>query len=635
MSNGRSLGLKISSILMSLFLLAACAQDAAESSPSGQVSSGQDQAGTGGNGVNSEASDRSETTLTSDSIDVPDKTEYKDSYYDVEWSANSSTMITLNGSSSQVSGSGAAFANGTLSITSGGTYVLSGTLNGQVVVDVDKDTKVNLVLNGVQITNHNQAAIDIKEADRVTMTLQEGTENIIQDGANYSFPDGSDEPTAAVYSKADLVINGTGSLSVQGNYKDGLVGRDDLIIVSGRYTITAVDDAIIGRDLLAVQSGTFTIQAGGDGLKSTNDGEEGKGNITIEGGTFNISAGSDGMQSAVSIRIDGGTFNIVAGGGSANGEVKSGNGLWGRTGSSSGASSAEDMPSTKGIKATADLLVTSGSFAVDTADDAIHSNGNIVIQGGEFVLNTGDDGIHADASVTIEGGKIAIAKSYEGIEGAVVTILGGEIDIQADDDGINIAGGNDGSSMMGRPRQDNFTSSSQYMLSIQGGEITVTAEGDGLDSNGTIEMSGGRVIVNGPTASMNGALDYDGSFRISGGVLIAAGSAGMAAAPSSDSSQYSIAFTYSSMRQAGTKFTLKDADDHVILEAIPAKAYQSIVLSSPDLKSGATYSVYTDDTKLYDFEIKDAVTWLNESGVTTSGGFGGRGGRGGRGGGGF
>jgi len=628
MNDGRSLGLKLSSILLSLFLLAACGQEAAQPDPSGQASSGQDQAGTNRNGVSSDAANLSDTASIPYSIHVPAKTEYKDSYYDVEWSANSSTMIALNGSSAQVSGSGAAFANGTLSITAEGTYVLSGSLSGQVVVDVSKDTKVHLVLNGVQITNHDQAAIYIKEADRVTITLQEGTENLIKDGANYSFPDGSDEPTAAIYSKADLVVNGTGALIVQGNYNDGLVSRDDLIIVSGRYAITAVDDAIIGRDLLAVQDGTFTIQAGGDALKSTNDGEEGKGNIMIEGGSFDITAGSDGIQSAVSIRIDGGSFHITAGGGSANAEVKTESGFWGGRNSSS-QSGSNDTPSTKGIKAASDLLITGGSFMIDTADDALHSNGNIVIQDGNFTISTGDDGIHADASVTIEGGKIVIAKSYEGIEGAVVTVLGGEIDIHADDDGINIAGGHDGSSMASR-RQDTFANASKYLLTIHGGSITVTAEGDGLDSNGSIEMSGGTVIVNGPTASMNGAIDYDGTFRISGGVLIAAGNIRMAEAPSSDSSQSSIAFTYSSMQQAGTKFTLKDAHGQVVIEATPTKPYQSIVLSSPDLKPEATYSVYTGDTKLYDVELQGAVTWLDESGVTTvrSGrGFGGGRGR--------
>ncbi len=636
MNDGRSWGLKLSGILMSLVLLAACGQDAAQPN-----SSGRDQAGAGGNGDSTGTAGPTETVVASENIEVPGKTGYKDSYYEVEWSANDSTMIALGGSSAQISGSGAAFADGTLTITEGGTYVLSGTLNdGQVVVDVTRDTKVNLILNGVEITNDDQAAIYIKEADRVTMTLQEGTENFISDGAEYRFPDGSDEPTAAIYSKADLVINGTGALTVQGNYNDGLVSRDDLIIISGQYAITAADDAIIGRDLLAVQGGTFRIQAGGDALKSTNDKEADKGHIMIEGGTFELTAGSDGMQSAASIRIDGGSFHILAGGGSANGEVKSEPNFRGGRGGSSARSSPEDTPSTKGIKARSNLLITGGSFVVDAADDALHSNGNIVIRDGDFTLLTGDDGIHADASVTIEGGRIAIAKSYEGIEGAAVTILGGEIDIQADDDGINIAGGNDGLSM-GRPRsQDNFASAGPYLLSIQGGRITVTAEGDGLDSNGSIEMSGGTVLVNGPTMSMNGALDYDGSFRISGGVLIAAGNASMAAAPSSDSSQHSVAFTYSSMQKAGTKFALKDASGQVVLEAAPTKAYQSIVLSSPDLASGATYSVYTDDTKLYEFEVQDAVTWLNESGVTTGrsgGGFGGGfgGGRGGRVGGGF
>ncbi|MBW4841093.1 MAG: carbohydrate-binding domain-containing protein, partial [Paenibacillaceae bacterium] len=304
--------------------------------------------------------------------------------------------------------------------------------------------------------------------------------------------------------------------------------------------------------------------------------------------------------------------------------------------------------SMKGLKASGDIVINNGSFTLDSADDAVHGNANISIKDGKFEVASGDDGIHADATLAIAGGTITITKSYEGIEGGAIAVSGGETRLSASDDGVNVSGGNDGGSS-----QDEFAASSSNILTISGGYLYVDAAGDGLDSNGSIVMTGGTALVNGPTNSGNGTLDYNGSYEMTGGILVAAGSSGMAQAPSDTSSQYSVTMTFPEAQQAGTLVHLEDNAGNEILTFAPAKNFQSIVISSPDLKKGSyvlytsgssTGSVkdgmYTDGkyvggTKVVSFEISDSITtWLNESGVTTGNtGFGpGGGGRGGKGG---
>jgi hypothetical protein len=247
----------------------------------------------------------------------------------------------------------------------------------------------------------------------------------------------------------------------------------------------------------------------------------------------------------------------------------------------------------------ANVLIDAGTFTINTADDAIHSNANVTINGGTFTIATGDDGIHADATVTINNGEIAITESYEGIESAVITINDGAINVVAGDDGINVAGGADGSGMMagpgrgGRPGQlqDMTTYTGSHYLYINGGYIVVNAAGDGLDANGAIEMTGGTVLVNGPTNAGNGALDYDGTFNISGGFFVAAGSAGMAQSPSASSTQNSLLVNFSGTLPGGTLVSIVNAAGESILTFAPSKEYQSIVFSSAELVNG-DYTLY-------------------------------------------
>ncbi|MCM0648035.1 carbohydrate-binding domain-containing protein [Clostridium swellfunianum] len=619
-------------------------------------------------GTQTETSTQTETTAQAKASIIGDKNvgsiisqlvtyEKEESYSD--WKNENPNYIELSGTTANLKGSGAEVKASKITITAAGVYVVSGKLdNGQIIVDVKDKGTVKIVLNGTEIKSSDNAPIYVKNAGKTILSIEAGTENSITDGEKYTLEDASsDEPSAAIFSKDNLVINGTGKLTVKANYKDGIASKDDLKIVEGNIYVIAVDDGIVGRDILAVKEGSINIEAGGDAVKSSNDEAADKGIVAIENGTFNLKSKNDGIQAETAVLITNGSFNIISGGGSVNGTKKAEEGMRGpmdsgkNTNSTNTATSAQtESESAKAIKAGADVGVAGGTFNIDSADDSIHSNNNVTIEGGSFNITSGDDGIHGDSTIFAKGGKINITKSYEGIESSIITISDGEIYVTASDDGLNAGGGADGSSVNGRPGQNNFNSSSSNKLNINGGYIVINSVGDSLDANGSIYMTKGTVIVSGPTANYNGALDYDGTFEMTGGYLVSAGSSGMAQAPSDTSAQNSIIMTYPKAQAAGTIVNLQDGKGNAIVTFAPGKEYQTVVISSPQLKKGENYTLYSGGkstgtskdglyidgkyeggTKVVSFAISNSTTWLNESGVTTakSGMQGGPGGKGG------
>jgi len=279
-------------------------------------------------------------------------------------------------------------------------------------------------------------------------------------------------------------------------------------------------------------------------------------------------------------------------------------------------SSSTDTESSKGIKAGTEITIKSGDITIDSTDDSIHSNGSIIINGGNMNLSSGDDGIHADTNISITGGTINITKSYEGIESAYIEISGGKISVVASDDGINVAGGNDSSSTDGRTGQNNFSDvgSSNRKLVISGGEINVSANGDGLDSNGSIYMSGGTVIVAGPTSGGNGILDFDNTFEITGGTLIAYGGSGMLQTPSTSSTQYTI--VASETGSSGDRISLKDSSGNEIVNTETVKSYSVVMISSPNLKQGSSYTIYKNGNQSTAITVNSIVT--TTTGITTN-----------------
>ena len=494
---------------------------------------------------------------------------------DYVWNSSEVINVGLNGNSITISQPNAATVEGSkITITSAGTYRLSGSLtDGQVIVNTESKETVRLILNNVNIHCSNSAPIFVMKDKKTIIVLEQGTQNTITDGSLYTV-DADGEPNAAIFSKSDLTIYGDGALNVEASYNDGISSKDGLIVNSGQITVNAVDDGLRGKDYLVIRNGQLNIVAGGDGLKSDDTEDVARGYVTIENGVLHVTAGRDAVDAQTDFLMKNGQFTALAGGGSSNNVVEG--------------------TSTKGIKATVELVIENGIFNIDSSDDAIHSNGTLTINSGTFDLKTNDDGVHADGALVINNGAFTIPKCYEGLEASVMTINGGNFHITSRDDGINIAGGNDGSGSGG----DTFMRGS-YHLYINGGYIYVNSAADGLDSNGDIIMTGGTVIVDGPTTDMESALDHDfppprgvGGFKMTGGIVIAVGSAGMAVGPNSSSTQYSIMFTFNTTKAADTIVHLRTSNGTEVFTFKPIKQYRSVVFCSPTLTTGA-YEVYT------------------------------------------
>jgi hypothetical protein len=558
-------------------------------------------------GVASEAEDSRLEDVASIEVDLPDRIG-EVSKVDA---GTRSASITLDQDEISVVGTGVEVDGQVMTIASAGTYAVSGELtDGRIVVNAGDSDTVTLVLEGAWIACSTFSPIYVANADEVVIWLKEGTDNHVEDGEVYILGQGVDEPNAAIFSHDDLTITGDGVLTVIGNYNNGIQSKDDLLIEGGNITVVAANDGLKGRNSITVRGGDITVEAGGDGLQSNNDVDPTKGTVFIESGTLVIEAGADGIQAKTTLTVEDGDLTLVTGGGSANSSTATA-GNWGRWGSQGNSADGTDTPSAKGLKAGSSLVISGGTIEIDSSDDAIHSNDTLRIDGGRIVASSGDDGIHADTSLEINGGDITIVKSYEGIESMDISLNGGTLHVTASDDGINAAGGNDASALGGRPGRNTFNTSASCTLAIHGGYIYVDAAGDGLDINGPITMTDGIVIVNGPTSNRDGAIDYTGSFQLSGGYLVAAGSAGMAQAPSSSSSQDFVMLNLSSGIPAGTLVHIEDADGNSILTFRSAKGYQSLLLSSERLKTGTTYDVYAGGTS----------TGSDEDGLYTSGAY--------------
>lgn len=477
---------------------------------------------------------------------------------DYLWESSSEIPIIFSGNSVE-SSSAQVLVNGTTAtILKGGNYTVSGTLsNGQLIVDAP-DEVVRLILSDASITNSSGPAILAENADKLIIYLVPGTVNEMTESASTS-----SELNAAVFSKSDMTIFGEGSLNITGAYKDGISSKDGLVIKSGVFGVSASDDGIRGKDYLIVHGGSFTISSGGDGFIADNDAGTATGYIQMDNGTFGITSGGDGISAFSNVLISGGDFTIRSGNGTINGDA-----------------------SAKGIKGLSSVTLSVGSCFIQASDDAIHSDGSVVIKSGNYTISTADDGIHADESILIEDGTITVTSAYEGFESHSIAINQGNIRITATDDCLNATAGN-------RTEQNDGSYDRIY-----GGRIVLNSStGDPLDSNGSIEMTGGTVIIHGPSSQPEVAIDYNGSFNISGGFIVASGSgSNMTQAPSSSSSQKSLKLMFKSSNPASTLFHLKDSEGNEVVTFQPARKYQSIIFSSPALLTGKTYSIYKSGT---------------------------------------
>ena len=431
----------------------------------------------------------SNSNSKTDNVSI-DTSQLTDKDTQTNYDASSAILITLSDDSISCSSTEVSIDGSCAVIKTGGTYVIEGSLtDGQIIVDADKTQDVHLIMSGADITCSYSAPIYIKSADKTIITLEEGSQNFLADGSDYKYTDASaEEPNATLFSKDTLTINGSGCLTVNACFNNGIQTKDNLKIVGGNITVTAVNDALKGKGSVIVTDGTLTLKSGGDG---------------------------------------------------------------------------------------------------------IHSNGDITINGGSLILSSDDDGIHSDSSLTVNSGIISVTHCYEGLESGGIIINGGEISIISQDDGINVASGNDASGWGGMKGRDAFASDSSCMLTINGGSVYIECEGDGLDSNGTIEMTGGYIVVNGPSSSGNGSLDYGISFTVTGGYLVAAGAQRMAENISDSSSQCGALLNLTES-YAGRTVTITDSENNIIASFNSSKNWNSILISTPELTVNNTYNIYVD-----------------------------------------
>lgn len=519
-----------------------------------------------------------------------------------------------------------------VTITAEGTYIFSGTLSeGQIVVDAD-NAKVQIVFDNVDITCASSAAVYVKSAEKVFVTLAEGSQNTLRNTDEYVAID-DNNIDAVIFAKSDLTLNGTGSLTIVSAEGHGIVSKDDLKITGGTYDITAAGHALSGKDSVRIADGTFILTAEKDGIHAENADDEEKGYIYIADGDFTITSDGDGMDASNIVQIEDGTLDITAGGGAANslkthesdmpggpggGMPQNGERPDGESMPQMGEKpDGENMPqdtttdesgtSTKGIKAGGGMYLNGGTYQIDSADDSIHSNANITIADGTYTLATGDDGVHADDALIVNGGTITVTESYEGLEGLTVTINDGTIDITARDDGVNAAGGTDqsgfgtfGDHFKGMDSADDETeetTDNEMWMELNGGYIHILTGGDGVDSNGDLTINGGEIYIDGPSDNGNSAIDYGdrSSAYVNGGMLVAIGSSGMAEGMSDSSKQEVLMVKLGEQMEAGN-VVLTDSEGNVIVSYTALKTYDCVIVSTAEVESGATYTLTTSGT---------------------------------------
>jgi len=549
-----------------------------------------------------------------------------------DWDATA-TLISLESDTAVTASHVVSVADGVVTILDGGVYVLSGTLDdGQVVVDVKDDEKVQLVLNGASITSSNSAAIVVRQADKVFITLAEGSENTLANGGAFE-EEGLD---AVIWSDEDLTFNGTGTLVISSPAGDGIDGNDDIKFASGTYVITAAGRGVDSNDSLRIADGNFTVTTQGTAFRTSHTSNDELGYIFIWGGAFKITTGGGAGEFVVQEATMGGgqgmpdfdgeamtppgfsgemPTNMTPPEGFAEGEMPTphegfGNGEMptppdggSMPGESASETESEEETACKGFKASGDIVVIGGNFELDTADDAFHADGDLLVFDGGITIASSDDGLHADGGLTVVGGAVDITQSSEGLEAEIITVAGGSVSILASDDGMN--------ARSSTGEKETFDAQEGVRIEISGGTLSVNAGGDGIDSNGDLVITGGTVVVSGPVSNMNGALDYNGTATISGGTIVAAGASGMAENFSETSTQ--AAFLVSLTGNAG-EIRVCDAEGNAILAAEVEKPFETVVISSPDLNVGENYSVACGDAST-EITLTDIVTGSDSGGM--------------------
>lgn len=529
----------------------------------------------------STAASPSVSTKYAQTIDVSNA--FSDRDLDGSYDESKATRIALSDGGTTVTGDGATVSGNTVTITAAGTYLISGTLSeGQIKVEANEADKVQLVLSGATVTSANSAALHVAKADKVFLTLADGSENTLATSGAYAATDDS-AIDGAVFSRSDLTVNGGGSLAVSSAEGNGIVCKDDVVLASGSATVTAAKHAIQANDSVRIAGGSYTLRAGTDGIHAKNDENSKLGYIYVAGGSLDITAESDGFDANYVLRVDGGTITVSAG------------------------------------------------------DDGLHAESDLTINGGDITVTKSNEGLEG-ARVTIAGGTQDVVASDDGVNASGDPDDSDSSSDTDDDSSKNNAPSSDrpgtaGSGQMtgGQepPAQDQSgqgdstppqegkggmaagADESAYLL-ITGGTLTVKADGDGLDSNGALEVSGGEVYVSGPTSDGDSAIDYgDGSTAtITGGTVVALGSTGMAEGFGNSSTQGSMLISASG--NTGDTVTLSDSSGKVLCSYVAQKSFACVLVSAPGVEQGKSYTLKVGSNSI-DVTL-DSITYSNVSG---------------------
>ena len=637
-------------LILVLTLFTACGKEDTPNWGTGTEGSGTEESGKGSGNESSDSSSETQEPVDLDDLGIDIEVGGWDD--GSKFAELSSSNITLSDSGSSADTENVTIDGNTVTITEEGVYIVSGTLSeGSLIVNAP-DSHVELILDNASVSSADGSPLQVLDADKVVLWLSEGSDNtftctLADSGEDTSSEtedaDGESASGAAIFSKDDLTVNGSGSLTLSSE-QNGITCKNELKLVSGTVTVNAGNNGLRGKDCVAVFGGTVTVTAGNDGIKSVTASEETEGYVYICGGTVEITAEGDGLHGEALVLVAGGDLAVTTGGGSeSTSTARSNNSARGWFDFDSSSGSSGDSVSQKGLKSDTLIQIEGGTVTVDSADDALHSDNTLVINDGTLTLASGDDGMHADTEIDINGGTYVITASYEGIEAVAVNIAGGDGALTSEDDGINANGGDSMNPM---------AASSSSFLTISGGRLYINADGDGVDSNGSISMTGGTVLVEGPTDSANGAIDYGSSFTMTGGTIIAVGSSGMAESVTA-SGCYAVQIYFSQNMSAGLALHIEDADGNDILTMVPTKTYSNLVICSPDISTGdyilsiggtlsggeSWYSLYTgasieNQGDLCTFTVSEENTSISSDGSSYSGGgMGGMGGHGGNGGG--
>lgn len=493
-------------------------------------------------------------------------------------------VITAQGNTANADNQGVTFSDSVIKITAGGVYIFEGSFEGMILVEGGDEDKIQLVLNSFAITGKSSPAIYVKSANKVFITTAEGTVNTITDTNGYSYEGG--DVDGAIFSRADLTLNGTGELIVKGNNAHGIVSKDDLVIGDGKYNVSSVKKGIFGKDCVKINTCDLTINAGTDGICSDNTDSD-KGFVYIKSGTISITAAKDGIQSKNAMVLQDPKITISTDGGYENAPVKEANRGKGKH---EKGEREEEAPtdttkeSAKALKSATDIIISGGTYIINSRDDSIHADNSIKITDGAFNIKSGDDGIHAENTLEISKGDITIENCFEGLEAYQIAINGGNVLISATDDGVNASSSTTALGFFG----ELFSPSAMGKLEIHGGLVQVYSGGDSLDSNGIMSLLGGKVFLSGPTSQGDSMVDCDSTKTLSGATLVVIGTSkndtAESLATSKDFFEIENSYTLSKdldTQEAGTAIEIKGADGNTLAAFTAQKSFNYIIATSP------------------------------------------------------